>query len=196
MEKNQISFLSDEIFEEGELYEHFHFIADSGQTPLRIDMFLMNRIENATRNKIQKAAKAGNIKVNNEVVKSNYKVKKGDDIKILFSHPPYESLLIHEDIKIEVIYEDNEILVVNKKAGMVVHPSYNNWTGTLVNGLIFHCNDLPGINGKLRPGIVHRLDKDTSGCMVVAKSQEALVNLQKQIKEKIASREYLSLIHI
>ena len=103
MEKNQISFLSDEIFEEGELYEHFHFIADSGQTPLRIDMFLMNRIENATRNKIQKAAKAGNIKVNNKVVKSNYKVKKGDDIKILFSHPPYESLLIPEDIKIEVI---------------------------------------------------------------------------------------------
>jgi len=173
MEKNQISFLSDEIFEEGELYEHFHFIADSGQTPLRIDMFLMNRIENATRNKIQKAAKAGNIKVNNEVVRSNYKVKKGDDIKILFSHPPYESLLIPEDIKIEVIYEDNEILVVNKKAGMVVHPGHGNYSGTLLNGLINYFKKLP-VNSDNRPGLVHRIDKDTSGLLVVAKTEDSM----------------------
>ena len=193
MEKNQISFLSDEIFEEGELYEHFHFIADSGQTPLRIDMFLMNRIENATRNKIQKAAKAGNIKVNNEVVRSNYKVKKGDDIKILFSHPPYESLLIPEDIKIEVIYEDNEILVVNKKAGMVVHPGHGNYSGTLLNGLINYFKKLP-VNSDNRPGLVHRIDKDTSGLLVVAKTEDSMISLTKQFHDKKASRKYLALV--
>ena len=193
MEKNQISFLSDEIFEENELYEHFHFIADSGQTPLRIDMFLMNRIENATRNKIQKAAKAGNIKVNNEVVKSNYKVKKGDDIKILFSHPPYESLLIPEDIKIEVIYEDNEILVVNKKAGMVVHPGHGNYSGTLLNGLINYFKKLP-VNSDNRPGLVHRIDKDTSGLLVVAKTEDSMISLTKQFHNKKASRKYLALV--
>ena len=193
MEKNQISFLSDEIFEEGELYEHFHFIADSGQTPLRIDMFLMNRIENATRNKIQKAAKAGNIKVNNEVVRSNYKVKKGDDIKILFPHPPYENLLIPEDIKIEVIYEDNEILVVNKKAGMVVHPGHGNYSGTLLNGLINYFKKLP-FNSDNRPGLVHRIDKDTSGLLVVAKTEDSMISLTKQFHDKKAIRKYLALV--
>ena len=96
---------------------------------------------------------------------------------------------------LNILFEDEHIIVINKQSGLIVHPAPGHKSGTLVNGLLFHCNDLPGINGKLRPGIVHRLDKDTSGCMVVAKSQEALVNLQKQIKEKIASREYIAVIH-
>ncbi len=193
MEKNQISFSSDEIFEEDELYEHFHFSVDSGQTPLRVDKFLMNRIENATRNKIQKAAKSGNIKVNDKVVKSNYKVKKGDTIKILFSHPPYENLLIPENIEIDVIYEDNEILVVNKEAGMVVHPGHGNYSGTLLNGLINYFKKLP-VNLDNRPGLVHRIDKDTSGLLVIAKTEQSMVSLTKQFHDKTSSRKYFALV--
>ena len=148
----------------------------------------MNRIENATRNKIQKAAKTGNIIVNDKIVKCNYKVKKGDTIKILFSHPPYENLLIPEDIKIEIIYEDNEILVVNKKAGMVVHPGHGNYSGTLLNGLINYFNKLP-MNSDNRPGLVHRIDKDTSGLLVIAKTEESMINLTQQFHDKISSRE-------
>ena len=193
MEKNQISDKFDEIFQEDELYEHFHFLVDSGQNPLRVDKFLMNRIENATRNKIQKAAKTGNIIVNDKIVKCNYKVKKGDTIKILFSHPPYENLLIPEDIKIEIIYEDNEILVVNKKAGMVVHPGHGNYSGTLLNGLINYFNKLP-MNSDNRPGLVHRIDKDTSGLLVIAKTEESMINLTQQFHDKISSRKYLALV--
>ena len=193
MEKNQISDKCDEIFQEDELYEHFHFLVDSGQNPLRVDKFLMNRIENATRNKIQKAAKTGNIIVNDKIVKCNYKVKKGDAIKILFSHPPYENLLIPEDIKIEIIYEDNEILVVNKKAGMVVHPGHGNYSGTLLNGLINYFNKLP-MNSDNRPGLVHRIDKDTSGLLVIAKTEESMINLTQQFHDKISSRKYLALV--
>ena len=193
MEKNQISDKFDEIFQQDELYEHFHFLVDSGQNPLRVDKFLMNRIENATRNKIQKAAKTGNIIVNDKIVKCNYKVKKGDTIKILFSHPPYENLLIPEDIKIEIIYEDNEILVVNKKAGMVVHPGHGNYSGTLLNGLINYFNKLP-MNSDNRPGLVHRIDKDTSGLLVIAKTEESMINLTQQFHDKISSRKYLALV--
>ncbi|MBR98503.1 MAG: RNA pseudouridine synthase [Flavobacteriaceae bacterium] len=193
MEKNQISDKFDEIFQEDELYEHFHFLVDSGQNPLRVDKFLMNRIENATRNKIQKAAKTGNIIVNDKIVKCNYKVKKGDTIKILFSHPPHENLLIPEDIKIEIIYEDNEILVVNKKAGMVVHPGHGNYSGTLLNGLINYFNKLP-MNSDNRPGLVHRIDKDTSGLLVIAKTEESMISLTQQFHDKISSRKYLALV--
>ena len=193
MEKNQISDKFDEIFQEDELYEHFHFLVDSGQNPLRVDKFLMNRIENATRNKIQKAAKTGNIIVNDKIVKCNYKVKKGDTIKILFSHPPHENLLIPEDIKIEIIYEDNEILVVNKKAGMVVHPGHGNYSGTLLNGLINYFNKLP-MNSDNRPGLVHRIDKDTSGLLVIAKTEESMISLTQQFHDKVSSRKYLALV--
>jgi 23S rRNA pseudouridine1911/1915/1917 synthase len=126
-----------------DLFEHFHMRASKGQEPLRIDKYLMNFIENATRNKIQQAAKEGHIWVNETVVKQNYKVKAGDDIRVMFSHPPYEFLLSPEDIPIEVVYEDKDLLVVNKAAGMVVHPGHGNYSGTLINALLHHIKDLP-----------------------------------------------------
>ncbi|MCH9659997.1 MAG: RluA family pseudouridine synthase, partial [Bacteroidetes bacterium] len=155
-----------------ELYEHFRFVADKGQQPLRVDKYLMNKVENATRNKIQKAAKDGNIYVNDKTVKSNYKVKANDVVRVLFEHPPYELLLVPEDIPIDIVYEDDDVLVVNKAAGMVVHPGHGNYSGTLINALTFHFDNLPN-NSSNRPGLVHRIDKDTSGLLVVAKTEHA-----------------------
>jgi 23S rRNA pseudouridine1911/1915/1917 synthase len=162
-----------------DLYEHYAFTASKGQEPLRVDKFLMNFIENATRNKIQKAAKEGNIYVNDAVVKQNYKVKAGDEVKVLFEHPPYEMLLTPEDIPLNIVHEDDDVLVVNKPAGMVVHPGHGNYSGTLINALVFHFDNLPN-NSSNRPGLVHRIDKDTSGLLVVAKTEHAMTHLSKQ----------------
>ena len=192
MEKENNIRVTSEI-NEGELYEHFSFKADQGQDPLRVDKFLINRIENATRNKIQQAAKLGAIKVDGKTVKSNYKVKGGDNIKVLFSYPPHENLLVAEDLPIEIIYEDEELIVVNKAAGMVVHPGHGNYTGTLINGLLYHFEKLP-LNSNNRPGLVHRIDKDTSGLLVVAKTEESMVNLAKQFHDKISARKYVALV--
>ena len=131
------------ITTDDELYEHFKFNASEGQEPLRVDKFLMNFIENATRNKIQQAVKAGNVLVNDAVVKSNYKVKANDVVRVVLAHPPHENLLVPEDIPLDIIYEDDEVIVVNKPAGMVVHPGHGNYSGTLVNGLIYHFENLP-----------------------------------------------------
>ena len=125
----------------------------------------MNRIENATRNKIQQAAKAGAIIVNENVVKSNYKIKGGDRVKVVFSHPPHENLLTPEAMDLDIVYEDNDLIIVNKKAGMVVHPGHGNYSGTLINGLLHYFEQLP-LNSSNRPGLVHRIDKDTSGLLV------------------------------
>ncbi len=176
-----------------DLYEHHRFVADKGQQPLRVDKFLMNRIENATRNKIQKAAKHGSIYVNEEVVKSNYKVKAGDVVTVLFEHPPYEFLLVPEDIPINIVYEDEAVIVVNKEAGMVVHPGHGNYSGTLINALTHHFENLPE-NSSGRPGLVHRIDKDTSGLLVVAKTEQAMTHLSKQFFEKTTERKYLALV--
>ncbi|WP_203295923.1 RluA family pseudouridine synthase [Luteirhabdus pelagi] len=176
-----------------DLYEHYRFIADKGQNPLRVDKFLMNRVENVTRNKIQKAAKDGNIHVNEAVVKQNYKVKPGDVVQVLFEHPPYEYLLVPEDIPLDIIYEDDALLVVNKPAGMVVHPGHGNYSGTLINALTFHFDNLPN-NSSNRPGLVHRIDKDTSGLLVVAKTEEAMAHLSKQFFNKTSEREYIALV--
>lgn len=176
-----------------ELYEHYAFTAEKGQSPLRIDKYLMNFIENATRNKIQAAAKSGNIYVNDIPVKSNYKVKPLDNIRVLFEHPPYEYLLVPEDIPIDIVYEDNHLLVVNKQAGMVVHPGHGNYSGTLINALTFHFENLPN-NSSNRPGLVHRIDKDTSGLLVVAKTEEAMTHLSKQFFDKTSQREYVALV--
>ena len=135
------------------LHEHHSFVADKGQEPLRVDKFLMNRIENSTRNKIQQAAKSGNIYVNGNVVKSNYKIKGNDNIQILFNYPPYENLLLPENININIEYEDDSFLIVNKPPNMVVHPGHGNYSGTLINGLIYKFNKLP-IDQNLRPGLV------------------------------------------
>ena len=176
-----------------DLYEHYSFIAEKGQQPLRIDKYLMNFIENATRNKIQAAAKDGSIFVNGKPVKSNYKVKPFDEIKVLLSHPPYEYLLVPEDIPIDIVYEDDELLVVNKPAGMVVHPGHGNYSGTLINALTFHFENLPK-NSNERPGLVHRIDKDTSGLLVVAKTESTMTHLAKQFFDKTSQREYIALV--
>lgn len=179
--------------EDTNLYEHHSFVADKGQQPLRIDKYLMNFIENATRNKIQAAAKEGSIFVNGEAVKSNYKVRPLDKIKVMFTHPPHENLLIPEDIPIDVVYEDDDVLVVNKSAGMVVHPGHGNYSGTLINALIFHFDNLPN-NSSERPGLVHRIDKDTSGLLVVAKTEVAMAHLSNQFATKTSEREYVALV--
>ncbi len=175
-----------------DLYEHFRFVADKGQSPLRVDKFLMNKVENATRNRIQKSAKEGNIFVNDNVVKSNYKVKAHDVITVRFEHPPYEMLLTPEDLPIDIVYEDDALLVVNKAAGMVVHPGHGNYSGTLINALAFHFDNLPN-NSSDRPGLVHRIDKDTTGLLVVAKTEEAMAHLSKQFFNKTTEREYVAI---
>ena len=149
----------------------------------------MNFIENATRNKIQLAAKAGNIWVNDIPVKSNYKVKPKDVVRVVLAHPPHENLLVAEDIPLDIVYEDQELMVVNKPAGMVVHPGHGNYQGTLVNGLIHHVENLPN-NSNERPGLVHRIDKDTSGLLVVAKTEFAMAHLANQFFEKTTDRLY------
>ena len=176
-----------------ELFEHYKFKASKGQEPLRVDKFLMNFIENATRNKIQQAAKSGNIWVNEVVVKQNYKVKAGDEVRVLFEHPPYEFLLTPEDIPLDIVYEDDVLLVVNKPAGMVVHPGHGNYSGTLINALLHHIEHLP-VNSNQRPGLVHRIDKDTSGLLVVAKTEAAMTHLAKQFYDKTSEREYIALV--
>lgn len=176
-----------------DLYEHYRFVADPGQQPLRVDKYLMNRIENATRNKIQKAAKDGNIHVNDVAVKQNYKVKGGDLVQVLFEHPPYEYLLTPEDIPLDIVFEDDAVIVLNKPAGMVVHPGHGNYSGTLINALIYHFENLPN-NSSNRPGLVHRIDKDTSGLLVIAKTEEAMTHLSKQFFNKSTEREYLALV--
>lgn len=188
----------DEIFDDSEdqdesLYEHHKFVAEVGQKPLRVDKYLMNFIENATRNKIQKAAKSGNIYVNNETVKQNYKVKAGDVVQVMFEHPPYEYLLVPEDIPLDIVYEDDVLLVVNKPAGMVVHPGHGNYSGTLINALVHHFDNLPN-NSSDRPGLVHRIDKDTSGLLVIAKTEQAMAHLSKQFFDKTSEREYVAIV--
>jgi len=176
-----------------ELYEHFSFKVDKGQEPLRIDKFLMNRIENASRNKIQLAVKSGSIKVNNISVKQNYRVKPSDEIKVMFSYPPFENLLKPEKIDFQIIYEDRDLLVVNKPPNLVVHPGHGNYSGTLLNGILYHVKDLPE-NNSGRPGLVHRIDKDTSGLLVVAKSEIAMRNLSEQFFLKQTKRNYIALV--
>jgi len=178
--------------ENDELYEHHKVIATDGQLPLRVDKFLMNFIVNASRNKLQQAAKAGNILVNDIAVKANHKVKPKDVVRIVLAYPPAENLLVAENIPIDIIYEDETIMVVNKPAGMVVHPGHGNSSGTLVNGLIYHVENLP-TNSNERPGLVHRIDKDTSGLLVVAKTEFAMAHLSKQFFDRKTNRKYLAL---
>ena len=181
--------------EQQDLFEHFRFSADPGQSLLRIDKFLNDRIENSSRTRIQNAANAGNILVNNNPVKPNYKVKPGDLIQVVLPNPPREIELIPENIPINIVYEDEDVLVVNKEPGMVVHPAYGNYTGTLVNALMWHFRDLPLFStGEARPGLVHRLDKNTSGILVIAKNEFALNRLSKQFFDRTTDRKYNALV--
>ena len=192
MEENKNP-LGQEIQSIDSLYEHYAFIADPGQSPLRVDKFLMSRIENVTRNRIQQSAKEGSIYVNDLIVRSNYKVKGRDRVKVLFAHPPYENLLVAEDIAIDIVYEDDILVVINKPPGLVVHPGHGNYSGTLLNGLLHHFEKLPK-NLNNRPGLVHRIDKDTSGLLVVAKTEQAMTHLSKQFFDKTSERKYLALV--
>lgn len=181
--------------EDNELYEHHRFVADKGQGLLRIDKFLISRIENASRNKIQNAAKAGNIVVNNKTVKSNYKVKPNDVITIVMSHPPREIEIIPEDIPLTILYEDKDVIVINKNAGMVVHPAYGNYTGTLINALTYYFEkSIESENEIIRPYLVHRIDKDTSGILLVAKTEQAQIKLAKEFYYHTIDRKYSALV--
>ncbi len=187
--------MQEELNEQNELFEHHRFNVDKGQGLLRIDKFLSNKLENISRTRIQNAARAGNILVNDAPVKPNYKVKPNDIISIVLPHPPREIEIIPENIPVNIVYEDDDIIVVNKEPGMVVHPGHGNYTGTLVNALSYHLKDLPLYEaGEIRPGLVHRIDKDTSGILVVAKTEIALNKLAKQFYDHTVDRTYIALV--
>ena len=186
----------DRLIDSEELYEHYRFTADPGQEQMRIDKFLLDRLPNTSRNKIQNAAKNGNIHVFDKAVKQNYKVKPGDIVSMVLPYPVREFKIIPENIPLDIVFEDNELIVINKPANMVVHPGYGNYRGTLVNALSYHFDNLPTLPSDYygRPGLVHRIDKHTTGLLVVAKTEFALTNLAKQFYERTIDREYLALV--
>ena len=172
--------------EEQELFEHHRIVVDKGQSPLRIDKFLTIHLKNAIRNKIQNAIHTGTILVNNALIKSNYKIKPDDVISVVWAHPPNEQDVVPEDIPIDIVYEDDAILIVNKPPGMVVHPGFGNWCGTLVNALAFYLNS--------NPYLIHRIDKNTSGLVLIAKNEEAQTFLGKQFYDHTTERKYQALV--
>lgn len=177
------------------LYEHFRFVADRGQSLLRVDKFLVDRMFGSTRNRIQLAAEAGCILANGKPVKSNYRVKPEDVVTIVMTRPRRELEIVQENIPLKIIYEDDDLLVVDKPAGLVVHPGHGNYTGTLVNALAWYLKDDPTYDpSDPRLGLVHRIDKDTSGLLVVAKKPEAKANLSLQFFNKTTKREYRALV--
>jgi 23S rRNA pseudouridine1911/1915/1917 synthase len=194
-EEEEIELTDDNADEQSELFEHFRLTVDKGQAPLRIDKFLSTKIQNASRSKIQYAADAGNILVNGKPEKPSYKVKPLDLISVVLPHPPNISELIPEDIPLNIVYEDDDLLIVNKEAGMVVHPGYNNYSGTLVNALAWHLKENPMFSsGEMRPGLVHRIDKDTSGILVIAKNDLAMNKLASQFFHRTSDRKYIAVV--
>lgn len=184
-----------EIEQEQELYEHFSVEVDKGQAPLRIDKFLTAKIVNASRTKIQLAATTESILVNGEPVKANYKVRGGDQISMVMPEPPRVNEILPEDIPLNIVYEDEHVIVVDKQAGLVVHPGFGNYTGTLVNALAFHIKDSELFSEEnTRPGLVHRIDKNTTGLLVVAKTELALTHLAKQFYDHSTERKYIALV--
>jgi 23S rRNA pseudouridine1911/1915/1917 synthase len=189
-------FIEETEADEEELFEHYRFKADPGQEVIRIDKFLIDRMPNTSRNKVQIAAKSGNILVNDQKVKQNYRVKPGDNVSIVMPYPVREIELIPQDIPLDVHYEDDQLIVINKPSNMVVHPGYGNYTGTLVNALVYHFDHLPQRSQDYygRPGLVHRLDKHTTGIMVIAKTEETLTHLAKQFYDRTTERRYNALV--
>ncbi|WP_210490057.1 RluA family pseudouridine synthase [Rufibacter aurantiacus] len=178
-----------------ELYEHHRIQVDKGQALLRVDKFLMDRLPNVTRNKLQDAIKAESVRVNGKPTKASYKVKPLDVITVTLANPPRDTDVVPENIPLNIVYEDEELMMINKPAGMVVHPAYNNWSGTLVNGLVYYLQNLPtSRNGEIRPGLVHRIDKDTSGLLVIAKSEFAMTYLAKQFFDHSIERTYYAIV--
>jgi len=187
---------TDPLNEEQELYEHHRIVCDPKQSLIRLDKFLFDRLANTSRSRIQSAAKAGNVLVNGKAAKPSQKVKPDDVISVVLPYPQREVELLPEDIPLKVLYEDAHLVVIDKQAGLVVHPGHGNWTGTLVNALLFHFGKLPHVPGAEipRPGLVHRLDKDTSGVMVVGKTEDALAHLAKQFFDRTSDRRYNALV--
>lgn len=178
-----------------DLFEHYRITADPGQDLLRIDKFLFARLPNVTRTKIQAGIREGFVKVNDKLTKSNYKIHPGDVITVSFPQPPHSNEVIPEEIPLDIVYEDQYLLVVNKAAGMVVHPAHQNWSGTLVNALTHYFNHLPEMPGNEgRPGLVHRIDKDTSGLLVIAKTEESLTHLARQFFDHSIERSYWAIV--
>ena len=181
--------------EENDLFEHYRLTVDAGQALLRIDKFLANLLPHASRSRVQAATMAGSIRVNDLPVRSSYKVKPGDVVTILLEFPKRELKLTPENIPLDIVYEDEDLAVINKPAGMVVHPGHGNYSGTLVNAMLYHFRDLPLFREEdPRPGLVHRIDKDTSGLLVVAKTEMAKMNLANQFFEKSTQRKYIALV--
>jgi 23S rRNA pseudouridine1911/1915/1917 synthase len=177
------------------LFEQLQFVVDKGQSMLRIDKFVTDRVANATRNKVQKSIEEGMILVNGKTIKANYQIKPSDVIKVYLSTPPRDTEVIPEKMDLDIVFEDNYLMIINKPAGMVVHPAHGNWNGTLVNGLAYYFNQLPELPGNSgRPGLVHRIDKDTSGLLVIAKSEEAMTHLAHQFFHHTIERTYLALV--
>ena len=178
-----------------ELWEHYRFVAEKGQNLLRVDKFLVSHIDNTSRNRIQQAAEANCILANGKAVKSNYRVKPGDIISLVMDRPRYELDIIPEDIPLDIVYEDDQLLVVNKPAGLVVHPGHGNYSGTLVNALAFHFRNDPDYDvSDPRLGLVHRIDKDASGLLVIAKRPDATPFLGKHFCNKTTHRQYVALV--
>ena len=175
-------------------FEHYKFVADKGQNPLRVDRFLLNFVEFSTRNKIQNSIRAGNVRANGNIVKANYKVKSEDIITVVLDYPKEKNELLPQDIPLNIVYEDDDLLIVNKDAGMVVHPGYGNSDGTLVNAVAFHINNLPNMGEEDRPGLVHRIDKNTSGILVIAKTEIAMTDLAKKFADRDLDRKYIDLV--
>jgi 23S rRNA pseudouridine1911/1915/1917 synthase len=186
--------------EEDDLYEHFRMVVDGGQSPLRIDRFLLLKLPYVSRTKIQAAIDAESVRVNDRPTKASYKVKPGDVVTVSLAQPPRETDLLPENIPLNIVYEDADLLVLNKPAGMVVHPAHGNWTGTLVNALVYHFQHLPSMSAShsspdvIRPGLVHRIDKDTSGLMVIAKTELAMAHLARQFFDHSIERTYNALV--
>ncbi len=185
----------DELEGEPQLYEHFRFVVDSGQEPLRIDKYMLEKLQHSSRNRIQRAADAGFVHVNDRPVKRNYRVRPGDVVTLMLDRPHHDTSIEAEDIPLDVVYEDSQLMVVNKPAGLVVHPGVGNFTGTLVNALAWHLRDVEGYDpNDPEVGLVHRIDKDTSGLLVVAKTPDAKTKLGLQFFNKTTHRSYNALV--
>ena len=185
----------DELEGEPQLYEHFRFVVDSGQEPLRIDKYMLEKLQHSSRNRIQRAADAGFVHVNDRPVKRNYRVRPGDVVTLMLDRPRHDTSIEAEDIPLDVVYEGSQLMVVNKPAGLVVHPGVGNFTGTLVNALAWHLRDVEGYDpNDPEVGLVHRIDKDTSGLLVVAKTPDAKTKLGLQFFNKTTHRSYNALV--
>lgn len=202
VDMEELELQSDVVLEDGledeetsQLYEHYRVVADKKQKLLRVDRFLLDHLSNTSRNRVQRAADAGFIMANGKPVKRSYKVKPDDVIQVMLNRPHYENKISPEEIPLDVVYEDEDLMVINKPAGMVVHPGFGNWNGTMLNAIAWHLKDMPqyDINDP-EIGLVHRIDKDTSGLLVVAKTAVAKTHLGLQFFNKTTRREYHALV--